>query len=134
MDGDKIRLPIAEFLLRNAAGDLDRWKKQRDWTPQNAILLPPFLTEAAILHGESDAGKLLKIFARSITEWAKEGENASRVDDDNDEDSVVTIEAEDKKTEKPGKSKQATAETWNTIVDDCDEILTFLQAVAVKSP
>ena len=54
-DGDKIFLPIAEVLLRAAAGDLARYK--------NAILLPPFLTEAAFLHGDSDAGKLLKIFA-----------------------------------------------------------------------
>ena len=50
-DGDKIRLPIAEVLLRAAASDLTKSKKQRDWTPHNAVLLPPFLTEAAILHG-----------------------------------------------------------------------------------
>ena len=66
-DGKKIRLLIAEVLLHTAAGDLARSKKQRDWTSRNAFLLPPFLTEAAILHGESDAGKLLNIFARSIT-------------------------------------------------------------------
>ena len=30
--------------------------------------------------------------------------------------------------------KQATAETFVTIIDDCDNVLGFLQAVAVKSP
>ena len=69
---NKIHLPIAEVLLCAAAGDLARSKKQRDWTPHNDVFLPTFLTEAAILHGESDAGELLKVFARSITDWAKE--------------------------------------------------------------
>ena len=41
--------------------------------PRNAVLLPPFLKEAVILYGHLDADKLLKIFARSITEWVKEG-------------------------------------------------------------
>ena len=67
-DGEKICLPSAEVLLRAAAGDLARSKKQRDWTSRNAVLLPPFLTEAAILHGESDAGELLNIPPRPITE------------------------------------------------------------------
>ena len=49
-DGDKIRLPIAEVLLRAAAGDLARSKNQRDWQYRNAVLLPPFLAEAAIVH------------------------------------------------------------------------------------
>ena len=67
-DVNKIRLPVSEVLLCAAAGDLARSKKQQDWTPHNAVLLPPFLTEAAILYGELDASKLLKIFARSIME------------------------------------------------------------------
>ena len=70
VDGDKIRLPIAEVLLCATAGDLDRLKNHRDWIPRNAVLLPPFLTENAILHRDSNAGKILKIFARSITDWA----------------------------------------------------------------
>ena len=93
MDGDKIRLLIAEVLLRATAGILALLKKLRDWTPRNAVLLPPFLKEAAIIHGELDAVNLLKIFARSITEWAKEGENAIEADNNNDKDSVITIEA-----------------------------------------
>ena len=72
-DGDKIYLPIVEVLLCAAAGNLARSKKQRDWTPHNAVLLPPFIMKSAILHEESDEGNLLKIFSRSITEWTKEG-------------------------------------------------------------
>ena len=53
-DGDKIRLPIMEVLLCTATGDLARSKKQRDLTPCNVILLPPFLAESAILNGELD--------------------------------------------------------------------------------
>ena len=68
VDGNKIRLPIAEFLLHTAAGDLARSKKHRHWTPRNAVLLPPYLKEAAILHGELDEGDLLNIFARYIME------------------------------------------------------------------
>ena len=97
-DGDKIHLPIAEVLLRAAAGDLARSKKQRDWTSLNAVLLPPFLTEAEILHGESDAGELLNIFARSITEWASDADFSIEADEANDDDIVVTIEAAESKS------------------------------------
>ena len=90
--------------------------------------------EAAIFHVESDAGKLLKIFARSITEWAKEGETASEENDNNDKDSKSSVEAEDEKTMKTGKEKLATAETLSTIADYCNDVLAFLQAVAVNSP
>ena len=71
-DGEKIRLPIAEVLLRATAGDFMRSKKQRYWTPCNTVFFPQFLTEAAILHSKSDTGELLKIFVYSIKEWAKE--------------------------------------------------------------
>ena len=71
-EGEKIRLPITEGLLRAAAGDLKAPKKQPDWQSFNAVLLPLFLTEAAILHGKSDAGELLKIFPRAITDWASD--------------------------------------------------------------
>ena len=66
-EGEKIRIPITKVLLRAASNDLARSKKQQDWTPLNAVLIPPFLTEAVIRNGESDAGELLKIFARSVT-------------------------------------------------------------------
>ena len=134
VDDDKIRLLIAEVLLCAAAGNLAHLNKQRDWTPRNAVLLPPFLTKAVILHRESDAGELLKIYARSIMEWVKEGENTSEADNDKNEDSVITIEAEDKNLAKPGKKNQSTSETLTTITDNCNDVLAFLQAVAVKSP
>ena len=70
-DSDKICLPIVEVFLCTTSGDLVRSKKQRDWNPRNAVLLPPFLTEAAILHGESNMGKFLKNFARSTMESAR---------------------------------------------------------------
>ena len=60
-DGKKIRLLIADVLLCAAAGNLTRPKKQRNWTSCNAVLLPSFLTEAAILHGDLYAGDLMKI-------------------------------------------------------------------------
>ena len=47
--------------------------KQQDWTPYITVLLPPFITEAAILNRGKDAGELLKIFARSVTERVEEG-------------------------------------------------------------
>ena len=75
-EGKNIRLSITEVLLRAADGDLARSKKQRDWKPYNAVLLPPFFTKSAILNGESDAGKFLNIFAHSVTERAEEGEDA----------------------------------------------------------
>ena len=132
-ESNNIRIPITEVLLRAPASDLVRSKKQWDWTPHNAILLPPFLTEAAILDCDSDEGKLLNIFALSIIDWEKESENTSgyaAAADDNGEDGV---EAEDKKTSKKGKAKQATVKTLATIVDNCNDVLAFLQAIICKS-
>ena len=135
-DGKKIRLPIAEVLLCAATGNLAQSKKQQDWTSCNAVLLPQFFTEAAILHGKSDAGELLNIFACSIIESASDADSSSEVDEANNDNSIVTIEAAENKN--PGKAKQASAETSAaetvaTIADDCDDVLAFLQAVVVKS-
>ena len=52
-----------------------------------------------------DAVDLLKIFARSITEWAKEGETVNKEDDDENGDSEGGMDAEDEKTTKKGKAK-----------------------------
>ena len=70
------------------------------------------------------------IFACPITEWAKEGEDADGDDNKNDDESNGCVEATTKKV----KTKQATAETLATIKDDFDNVLSFLYAVAVKSP
>ena len=85
-----------------------------------------------------DAGELLNIFTRSITEWVSDADSLGEEDEANDNDIVITIEAAESK-ENPGKAKQAStktaaAETLATITDDCDDVLAFLQAVAVKSP
>ena len=127
---------------------------------RNAILLPKFLTEAAIIHGKSDTSELLKIFSRSITEWALDAAPTSEADEASNDNSVVKVEATEEKksdktkqdsdktaavktasseTKKPGKSKQASAEMADaemlaSIADDCDNVLAFFQAVAVKSP
>ena len=67
-------------------------------------------------------------------EWVKKGETASGEDGDNDEDSEGGVGAEDEKTTKRGKVNQATSEALATIADNCDNVLAFLQVVAVKSP
>ena len=95
------------------------------------------MTGAAILHGESDASELLKIFAYSITEWASDADSLIKANEASDDDIVVTIEAVEAKN--PGKVKQdsaktAAAKTLATIADDFDDVLAFLQADAVKSP
>ena len=105
---EKIRLPIAEVLLCATSGNLTQSKKQCDWKSRNTVLLPPFLTENAILHSESNAGEILKIFARSIREWASDAAPPSEANKASDANSVVTIEAPEAK--KPGKKKQASAE------------------------
>ena len=95
------------------------------------------LTETAILHGKLDAGELLNIFARSIMEWASDADLLSETDEANYNNSFVTIEAVEAKNLVKGKQASATtaaAKTLETIEDDCDDVLAFLQAVAVKSP
>ena len=92
----------------------------------------------AILHGELNVGDILNIFACSITEWESDSYSSSEADKANDNKSVVTIEAAEAKAN-PGKAKQASVETaaartLATIADDCDNVLAFLQAIAVKSP
>ena len=133
-DNNKIRLPITEVLLCADASDLVRLTKQRDWAPCNAAPLPPFLAKAAILNEELDAFDLLRIFARSMTEWSKEGENTSGDNNNGDNDIKGGVEAEDKKKTKKGKANQDNAKTLATITDNCDNVLALLQAVAVKSP
>ena len=82
-------------------------------------------------------GKLLKIFDRSVTEWASDVGSLRKSDEANNNNSDVTIEAVESKS-KPGKAKQASAktaaaETLATIADNFKDILAFLQAVSVNS-
>ena len=64
--GDKIWIPITKVLLHVDVGDLAKSKKQRDWVALNSVLIPPFLTEDAILDGETAAKNLLKVFKKCI--------------------------------------------------------------------
>ena len=86
---------------------------------------------------------------------ASDADPSSEADDASDDDSVVTVKASEAKkpgktkqasvdtatakTKKPGKAKQsstktAAAETLASIAENCDNVLDFLQAVAVKFP
>ena len=137
MDNGKIRLPITEVLLCAAAGSLVRLKKHQDWTPCNAVLILPLITETEILDEGSDAGELLEIFSRSVMERSDEGGDNGGDNDDGEDDKHYYIQGgveaeEDKKTKT--KKRQATAKTFTTIADDCDGVLAFIHAVAVKSP
>ena len=88
-------------------------------------------------------------------EWASEAATPSEADEASDNYRVVTVEAPEAKkpgktkqasaetaaakAKKPGKTKQASAETaaaktLASIADGCEDVLAFLQAVAVKSP
>ena len=69
-------------------------------------------------------------------EWASDADYSSEANEANEKDSVVTNEATESKA-KPGKTKQssaktATAETFATIADNCDDVLAFLQDIAIK--
>ena len=67
------------------------------------------MTEAAILHQDLDTYELLKIFARSITEWALDVDPSIKANKASDENIVATMEAAEAKN--PDKAKQASAET-----------------------
>ena len=95
-DSDNIRLPITKVCVCDTAANLVQSKKQQDWTPRNAVLLPPFIIEAAILEKGGDAGELLKIFSCSVTERAEEGEEVGGDDNDDDKkESKGGLEAEE---------------------------------------
>ena len=72
--GNKIRIPVNNILLCVTVGDLDRSEKRRYCVVLNAVLLPSFLTEAAILDGETAAANLLKVFANYIAAKVAEEE------------------------------------------------------------
>ena len=81
----------------------------------------------------------MNIFACSITEWASDAAPPSEADEASADNSIVTVRLpEAPEGKKAGKTKQASAETaatdnLATIADNCDDVLVFLQAVAVKS-
>ena len=127
-DGKKIRLPTTEVLLHTAAGELAKLEKLRDWTARNAVLFPLLLTEIALTVGETTAEVLLKIFTERITNH--EVENAAEASD---------VDEEIRSNEDNGKSKTRqtkyvmTRGATDRIAADCDNILTFPQAIALKA-
>ena len=135
-DSNKIRPPIIEVLLRAAAGDLACLKNRRDWTPRNSVLFLLFLMVSAMINGKSDLGELLNIFAHFVTDRMEKGEDSGGENDDNDDDdeSAGGVDAEDKKTMKMGKTKQANTETLANTTDNFNNVLEFIQAVSVESP
>ena len=70
--GEHIRLPVTEVLLCAAVGNIARLKNLRDWALLNAVPLPPFLMEAAILDGKTSSAELIKIFTAKIVEHGSE--------------------------------------------------------------
>ena len=62
----KIRLLFMEAFIHAAVGDLVQLKKLRDWASLNAILLPPLLTKAVVLDGETLKVDLIKFFASMV--------------------------------------------------------------------
>ena len=69
---NNICLSVKEVLLCAAVGNLARSKKLRGWVSLNAILLPPFLTEAVILYGKTSTTELLKTFAANTMKGRSE--------------------------------------------------------------
>ena len=75
---------------------------------------------------------ILKIFARSIMNREEEKDDSNGEEDNNN--SKEEEEAEEDTKKKTEKKRKATVETLATIADNFNNILAFLQAVAVKSP
>ena len=128
--GDKIHLITSKVLLRAAIRDFSKLKKLCNWADLNVILLPPFLTKAVILEVETAAEELLKAFSNKIVERVLESatkeledDSARGSDEDNNKDANV------KTTEKA----VAMRDKMEKFASNCDDILTLLQAVAVKS-
>ena len=129
-DSKKICLQTTEVLLRAASGDLAKSKKLRDWKSRNAVLLLPFLTEAVVADRETAAEALLKTNSEKIQE---NGAKNTPEETDKDEDSGSKT---DKGKEKSNtrSAKYATAHDATVgIAADCNNVLMFLQAVALKS-
>ena len=129
-NGENIRLPTTEFLLRAAAGKPVKSKNLRDWTFSNAVLLPPFLTDIALPDVETASEALLKISAERIN--YQEGDNAA---EDSDAEEESRSDKDNNKSAKTRSTKDAAArDAMDGIAADFDNILSFLQAVALKAP
>ena len=130
-NGEKIRLTTIKVLICAAVGDLSKSKNLRDWVAMEKLPPPPLLTKAVVLEGETAAGELLNKFTANITESGSEsttkkpeGDSKSKSDGEN------TKYVNEKTMYKSAMARGVTDE----IAADCDNIIAFLQAVAVKAP
>ena len=69
---EKIRIYITKVLLRTAVGNLEWYKKQRDLTTPNAILLTLLLFKSVIMYGQASKVDPMKIFLAKINDLGKE--------------------------------------------------------------
>ena len=130
MAGNKIRIPVTKVLSCASVGNLARSKKHRYWVVLNAVLLPPFLTEDAILDRKTTVANLLKLSAKCIAANLVEEENDKLVKEEEDD---FPIEGEDMEHKGNDRAKY-NSETLATIAANNNSVLAFFQAVMVKSP
>ena len=93
------------------------------------IVLLPFLTKVVILDRETSAADIIKVFASNIPERRSEAvtnTSGSKGGDDLGEGDYTTNKMKDRKA-------VARQEKDSTTVD-CENVLDFLQSIAVKSP
>ena len=93
----------------------------------NAVLLPQFLTEAAILDRKTTAVILLKVFAKFTTIKGSEEEEDNLVKEEADEFIIEEEDIEDKGYDRAKENSEALA----TIAANCENILAFLQSIVV---
>ena len=130
-DGKKIRLLTAEVLLCTAVGDLAKSKNLQDWASMNSVLLPSFLTGAFVTDRETVVESLLKIFTDNIN-----NHEADNKPEDIDKDKYIgSGEDKEKDYVNTRSTKGVTArDATNGIADNYNDIIAFIQAVALKAP
>ena len=102
-----------------------------DWASLNAFLLLIFLTEAVVLDVETSAAELLKIFDAKIKQCGSEA--ADETSDRKYRNKDESGEDEEKTNNKKYRNTAESPET-DSIASNGDDVLDFLQSVAVKAP
>ena len=57
-----IKVPQIEVILLSTKGDLSLLNKNRNWTPLNAVFLPPFVVDAEVLYGQASEVEIFNDF------------------------------------------------------------------------
>ena len=123
-------MAIISVSRKRKSSSAPKSKKLRDWTSRNAVLLPPFLTYIVLANGETAAEALLKIFSKRIKK--KEAENYIE-DTDVYEDSQSDKDNEKKRAKTRSTKCVTSRNATDRIAAECDDVLAFLLAVALKS-